>query len=279
MTTALASLAQTTTVAAGDPAGSTDMGGLSGLVLQLIDALGEWGVALMLFVETVFPTIPSEVILPLAGFLAGAGRMNLVLVLVLATLGSYLGALVLYWLGAAIGFERTVRLLGKLPLVDEDDFRKAAAWFHRHGKSAVFFGRFVPIVRSLISLPAGADRMHLGTFSLFTIIASGIWNSALVLLGAAFGSQYERVEQYTDWIDRVLYVAIAVVVVTFVVRRIRRARAERAGRGARADRAEESGRADRADRPDDSEAAARAVRADDSEPAARGRRRAGTAGD
>jgi membrane protein DedA with SNARE-associated domain len=225
MTTALAAPAQTTTAA-----GDSEMGGLSGLVLQLIDALGEWGVALMLFVETVFPPIPSEVILPLAGFLAGAGRMNLVLVLVLATFGSYLGALVLYWLGAVIGFERTTRWLGRLPLVDEDDFRKAADWFHRHGRSAVFFGRFVPIVRSLVSLPAGADRMHLGTFSLFTIIASGIWNSALVLLGAAFGNQYDRVEQYTEWIDRVLYVAIAVVVVTFVVRRVRRGRGPRTGR-------------------------------------------------
>ncbi|WIB78074.1 DedA family protein [Curtobacterium sp. MCPF17_002] len=235
MTTAVAAPAHTMTVAAGDSSGSSgsDLGGLSGLVLQLIDALGEWGVALMLFVETVFPPIPSEVILPLAGFLAGAGRMNLLLVLVLATLGSYLGALVLYVLGAKIGFERTTRWLGKLPLVDEDDFRKAADWFHRHGKSAVFFGRFVPIVRSLISLPAGADRMHLGTFSVFTIIASGIWNSALVLLGAAFGNQYERVEQYTEWIDRVLYVAIAVVVVTFVVRRVRRARTDRAARGRR----------------------------------------------
>ncbi|WP_394587140.1 DedA family protein [Curtobacterium sp. SGAir0471] len=218
----------TATAAGSRPEGTEDLGGLSGFVLQLIDALGEWGVALMLFVETVFPPIPSEVILPLAGFLAGAGQMNLVLVLVLATLGSYLGALVLYWLGAVIGFERTVRLLGRLPLVDEDDFRKAADWFHRHGRSAVFFGRFVPIVRSLISLPAGADRMHLVPFSVFTIIASGIWNSALVLLGAAFGTQYDKVEQYTEWIDRVLYVAIAVVVVTFVVRRIRRVRAERA---------------------------------------------------
>jgi membrane protein DedA with SNARE-associated domain len=233
MTTALAVPARTTTVAATDPASDSEMGGLSGLVLQLIDALGEWGVALMLFVETVFPPIPSEVILPLAGFLAGAGRMNLVLVLLLATLGSYLGALVLYWLGAVIGFERTTRWLGKLPLVDEDDFRKAASWFHRHGRSAVFFGRFVPIVRSLISLPAGADRMQLGTFSVFTIIASGIWNGALVLLGAAFGTQYDKVEQYTEWIDRVLYVAIAVVVVTFVVRRIRRARSQQSERRAR----------------------------------------------
>ncbi|WP_267425337.1 MULTISPECIES: DedA family protein [unclassified Curtobacterium] len=226
MTTAV--LTTATRAASSSP--DADMGGLSGMVLRLIEALGEWGVALMLFVETVFPPIPSEVILPLAGFLAGAGRMNLVLVLVLATLGSYVGALVLYWLGRVIGFERTVRWLGKLPLVDEDDFRKAAAWFHRHGRSAVLFGRLVPIVRSLISLPAGADRMNLASFSLFTILGSGLWNSVLVLGGAALGTQYDKVEGYTEWIDRAMYVAIVVVVVVFVVRRVRRGRAERAER-------------------------------------------------
>ena len=223
MTTAVTARAMT--VASGDSTAPSDLGGLSGLVLQLIDALGEWGVGLMLFVETVFPPIPSEVILPLAGFLAGAGQMNLVLVLVLATIGSYLGALVLYWLGAKIGFERTTRWFGKLPLVDEDDFRKAAGWFHRHGKSAVFFGRLVPVVRSLISLPAGADRMHLGTFTLFTVLGSGLWNSVLVLGGAALGTQYERIEAYTEWIDRAVYAAVAVIVVAFVVRRVRRGRA------------------------------------------------------
>ncbi|ROP65103.1 DedA family protein [Curtobacterium sp. ZW137] len=226
MTTALAAA----TSVASSSSSDAEMGGLSGMVLRLIDALGEWGVALMLFVETVFPPIPSEVILPLAGFLAGAGRMNLVLVLVLATLGSYVGALVLYWLGRVIGFERTVRWLGKLPLVDEDDFRKAAGWFHRHGRSAVLFGRLVPIVRSLISLPAGADRMNLVSFSVFTIIGSGVWNSLLVLGGAALGTQYEKIEGYTEWIDRGMYAAIAGVVIVFVVRRVRRSRAEKADR-------------------------------------------------
>jgi membrane protein DedA with SNARE-associated domain len=223
-----------TTASSGSGGGpDPDIGGLTGLVLQVIDALGEWGVALMLFIETVFPPIPSEVILPLAGFLGGAGRMDLTLVLVLATLGSYVGALVLYWLGAVIGFERTVRWFGKLPLVDEDDFRRAASWFHRHGKSAVFFGRLVPVVRSLISLPAGADRMHLATFSLFTVLGSGLWNSILVLGGAALGTQYERVEAYTEWIDRAVYLAVVVIVVAFVVRRVRRGRAAARGTSAR----------------------------------------------
>ena len=235
MTTAVSSTVAHTgvlTASSGSGSGSgsgggpdPDIGGLTGLVLQVIDTMGEWGVALMLFIETVFPPIPSEVILPLAGFLGGAGRMDLTLVLVLATAGSYLGALVLYWLGAVIGFDRTVRWFGKLPLVDEDDFRKAASWFHRHGKSAVFFGRLVPVVRSLISLPAGADRMHLGTFTLFTVLGSGLWNSVLVLGGAALGTQYERIEAYTEWIDRAVYAAVAVIVVAFVVRRVRRGRA------------------------------------------------------
>ncbi|KQO61535.1 alanine dehydrogenase [Curtobacterium sp. Leaf261] len=219
----------TATVANADP--GAELAGFSGLVLDLIDHLGEWGVGLMLFVETVFPPIPSEVILPLAGFLAGAGQMDLVLVLVTATLGSVLGALVLYWLGAVVGLERSVRWLSRLPLVDEDDFRKAAGWFSAHGRAAVFFGRLIPGVRSLISLPAGAERMHLGTFALFTALGSGLWNAVLVLVGAALGTQYALIEGWSEWLDRIVYAAIAGVVVFFVVRRLLRVRRERhAGR-------------------------------------------------
>ncbi|MFZ7086655.1 DedA family protein [Curtobacterium sp. RRHDQ10] len=207
----------------------TELGGLTGFVLDLIDRLGEWGVGLMLFVETVFPPIPSEVILPLAGFLAGAGSMDLALVLVAATLGSYLGALVLYWLGAWVGLERSIRWLSRLPLVDDHDFRTAARWFSGHGRAAVFFGRLIPGVRSLISLPAGAERMPLVGFSVCTILGSGLWNTVLILVGAALGTQYELIEQWSGWIDRIVYAAIATVVVVFVVRRLRRDRLERRG--------------------------------------------------
>ena len=206
-------------------AGTEDMGGLSGLVLQLIDAVGEWGVALMLFVETVFPPIPSELILPLAGALAGSGDMNVVLLVATATLGAYVGALVLYWLGAVLGLERSIRWLSKLPLVDREDFDSAAGWFHRHGRSAVFFGRFIPGVRSLISLPAGADRMPLVTFSLFTIIGSGLWNTLLIGLGVALGTQYELIDRYAKYLDYAVYAAIAGVVLWLVVRAVRRRRA------------------------------------------------------
>ena len=206
------------------PGSLTESGGIVGIASRVIDALGEWGVGLLTFIETIFPPIPSELILPLAGALAGSGDMNLVLLVVVTTLGAYVGALVLYLLGAKLGLERSIRWLSKLPLVDREDFDKAAGWFHRHGRSAVFFGRFIPGVRSLISLPAGADRMPLATFSLFTIVGSAIWNTLLIALGAALGTQYELIDEYAKYLDYVVYAAIAGVFVWLVVRAVLRRR-------------------------------------------------------
>lgn len=211
-----------TTAAANDP---TELGGIVGFASTLIDALGEWGVGLFMLLETVFPPIPSEVILPLAGFLSRQGTLGLGLLILTSTLGAYLGALLLYSLGAGLGLERAIRLLGKLPLVSEEDFQKAADWFHRHGRPAVFFGRFIPVVRSLISLPAGAARMNLATFSLFTILGSGLWNSLLIGLGYALGSQYDLVDEYSHWLNYAVYAAIGGVILWLVIRRLRRRRA------------------------------------------------------
>jgi membrane protein DedA with SNARE-associated domain len=199
-----------------------DLGGILGFVTSLISALGEWGVGLATLLETVFPPIPSEIVLPLAGFLASQGEMNVVLVLVASTIGAYLGALVLYWLGAALGLERAITLLSKVPLVDRDDFEKAAGWFSRHGRSAIFFGRLIPGVRSLISLPAGAERMPLGVFSAFTIAGSGLWNSLLVMLGVALGSQYELIDQYSQYLDYAVYAVVAALLTALVIRATRR---------------------------------------------------------
>jgi membrane protein DedA with SNARE-associated domain len=199
--------------------------GLVGLAADLIEALGEWGVGVFTFAETVFPPIPSEVILPLAGFQTQAGDLSLPLVIVTSTLGGYLGAALLYLLGAKLGLERSIRWLAKLPLVDREDFEKAAAWFGRHGKSAVFFGRLLPGIRSLISLPAGASRMNFAVFSAFTIAGSAIWNALLVGLGALLGTHYDVVAQYSSLLNYVAYAAIAVAIALLVIRRVRRARA------------------------------------------------------
>ena len=183
----------------------TELTGLLGWAERVMTALGEWGVGVLVLLETVFPPLPSEVVLPLAGFLTSQGELNLALVIATSTLGAYLGALGLYGLGAALGQDRSIRLLAQLPLVDREDFERADAWFGRHGKVSIFFGRLIPGVRSLISLPAGAQRMSLVTFSVFTIAGSGVWNGILIGAGAALGTQYALVDRYSRYINYALY--------------------------------------------------------------------------
>lgn len=214
------------TQAAAETSGLT---GLTGFVADLMTGLGEVGVGVLTLAETVFPPIPSEVVLPLAGYLSARGDLALVWVLVAATLGSVLGALGLYRAGAVLGYERATRLLARLPLLDRDDVDSAADWFHRHGPSAVLLGRLVPGVRSLISLPAGAERMPLGRFTLLTTLGSLVWNAVLVLAGAALGTQYELVERYAGWLNTAVYAAAAALVAWLVVRRVRKVRAARVG--------------------------------------------------
>lgn len=204
-----------------------DLGGIAGLAARIMTALGEIGVGVCALAEVVFPPIPSEVILPFAGFLAYQGSMNVLLVLLAATLGSFAGAVILYLLGRRLGEERAIRLLARLPLMDADDFRRSASWLRRHGRGAVFFGRLVPLVRSLISLPAGATRMPFGRFAVFTLAGTLLWNALLVGAGFALGTQYHLVERYTEYLDLVIYAAAALIVGWLVVRRILRARQER----------------------------------------------------
>ena len=205
-----------------------ELRGIIGFAARIIDALGELGVGILALLETVFPPIPSEVILPLSGFLAQQGDMSFVAVLLAATAGAYAGAVVLYLLGRRWGEERTIRALSKLPLVDEEDFRRAAGWLKRHGRRAVFFGRLLPGVRSLISLPAGSTAMPFGTFSVFTIAGSAVWNVLLIGLGALLGTQFELIDRYSTILDIVILAALGGVVLWLVMRRIRRARQGRA---------------------------------------------------
>ena len=210
-----------TALAAADP----QLTGLTGLFADFIDAVGELGVGVLTLFETLVPPVPSEVVLPLAGFLAHQGRLSLLWVVLLATAGSLVGAWVFYALCARLGLERALTLVAKVPLVDREDLDKASDWFHRHGRSSVFFGRFVPGVRSLISLPAGAQRMPLLPFSVATAAGSAIWNSALVGAGYALGTQWEKVGTYVGTASNIVLGALGVVIVVVIVRRaIQRAR-------------------------------------------------------
>lgn len=181
-------------------------------VLDLMEGIGGPGIALGIFLENIFPPIPSEVILPLAGFTAAQGNYTAVEAVLWATLGSVTGALLLYGIGAALGLDRLKVIAHRMPLVDVADIDKADAWFSRHGPKAVFFGRFIPGVRSLISIPAGIDRMGLPSFLGYTTAGSLIWNSLFVWIGYQLGDRYHLVEEYMDPISKVVYALIVLAV-------------------------------------------------------------------
>jgi len=186
-----------------------------------MEALGSPGAGLAVALENVFPPVPSEVILPLAGFTAGQGKISLVAAIVWTTLGSVAGALVLYFLGSWLGLDRTRRLLGKLPFVSESDVDKADSWFDEHGNAAVFAGRMVPVVRSLISIPAGVSGMPIARFTLYTAAGSLVWNSALILAGYALGENYSVIDRYLGWVSTAVLAALAIAIVWFVVSRLK----------------------------------------------------------
>ena len=191
-------------------------------VVLVMRTVGAPGVGLATALETVFPPLPSELVLPLAGYTASQGHYSVVAAIAWATAGSIAGALLLYWLGAAWGLERVCALADRIPLMHAEDVRRAVAWFGRHERTAVFVGRLVPGVRSLISIPAGIDRMPLVRFCVFTTGGSLVWNAALILAGYELGAQWHVVEAYVGGVGNVVWVLLAVVMVVVVARRLRR---------------------------------------------------------
>lgn len=198
--------------------------GLVGFVIGLVERLGGPGAGLAVALENLFPPIPSEVILPLAGFVAGQGRMSVVSAIFWTTLGSLLGALALYWIGAALGRERIRAIAQRLPLIKLSDVDRTEEWFLRHGVKAVFFGRMIPIFRSLISIPAGVERMPVLTFAVYTTLGSLIWNTTFVMAGYLLGDNWHLVEGYAGVLQKVVIVASVAAAGWFVVSRIIRAR-------------------------------------------------------
>lgn len=196
--------------------------------VQVMGTLGGPGVMLLLLLECVFPPIPSEVILPLAGVTAGTGENSYVVILLWSVLGSVGGAWVLYGLGRILGPERTRTLFIKLPLINNRDFEKTNDWVDKHGMAGVFFGRFVPGIRSLISIPAGMFAMPLGMFSLLTAAGSAIWNAIFLTFGYLLGTRWHVIEPYTDLFSKISYVVVALVILYFFVKLVIRERKRKA---------------------------------------------------
>ncbi|MFJ5712392.1 MULTISPECIES: DedA family protein [unclassified Streptomyces] len=199
--------------------------GVAGWAAGLVDTLGGPGAGAAIALENLFPPLPSEVILPLTGFAAGQGVLSLASALFWTTLGSVVGALALYGIGALFGRERMYALWARLPLVKVTDLERTEAWFRRHGTKAVLLGRMVPIFRSLISVPAGVERMPVPLFLLLTTAGSLVWNSVLVLAGYALGDRWELVESYVGVASKAVVVLVLAAAATWLVVRLR-------GRGA-----------------------------------------------
>lgn len=201
--------------------------GIAAWAVSVMESLGGLGAGLLIALENLFPPLPSEVILPLAGFTASQGNLGLVEVILWCTGGSVVGAWVLYGVGAILGRERTRAIMNWLPLVKIEDVDRTEAWFDKHGKGTVFVGRMIPIFRSLISIPAGITRMPLPLFTLLTLAGSLIWNTVLILAGYWLGEGWHVVETYVGTFSQIVLVAVVAALAWFVVARVRTMRLQR----------------------------------------------------
>ncbi len=195
-------------------------------VQGVIRAMGYPGLGMVMFLENVFPPIPSEAVLPMAGWLAYERERGFTLlgVTLVGLIGSVAGALVFYALGYWFGEERVrflVQRYGKWLLLSEKDFDRALDWFERHGELVIFFGRMIPLVRSLISIPAGLAAMRLPRFTLYTAVGTGLWSFLLALAGYLLGQNWPLVMEWVDRYEKVVLALLAVAVVVFVVTRVR----------------------------------------------------------
>ncbi len=204
--------------------GST-LGAVTDWAVNLMETIGAPGAGLAIALENLFPPLPSEVILPLAGFTASRGNFSLFEAILWTTIGSVVGAFALYALGAWLGRDRMRRLVSRVPLIDLEDVDRVEDWFNRHGYQAVFFGRMIPLFRSLVSIPAGIERMPVGKFLLLTTAGSLIWNSIFVLAGFYLGENWHIVEQYAGTFQRIVIVAVILFLLYFVVTKVRKYRA------------------------------------------------------
>jgi membrane protein DedA with SNARE-associated domain len=189
-------------------------------ITEFMEQFGYLGVFLMIALENVFPPIPSEVILTFGGFMTTYTDLTVMGVIIAATLGSVVGAIILYWIGYLLNVDKLEKIIdrwGHILRVSKEDIRKADAWFDKYGYWTVLFCRMIPLIRSLISIPAGMSGMKFPMFLLFTTIGTLIWNIILVLVGAAVGESWESIVEFMDVYSNITYALIALGGILFLV--------------------------------------------------------------
>ncbi|MFE7536460.1 DedA family protein [Streptomyces rhizosphaericola] len=204
-------------------------GGIAGWATGLVETFGGPGAGFAIALENLFPPLPSEIILPLTGFAVAQGVLGLASALFWTTLGSVVGAVALYGLGAVFGRERMHALWARLPLVKASDLVRTEEWFARHGTKAVLLGRMVPVFRSLISVPAGVERMPLPVFVALTTVGSLVWNTVLVLAGYWLGDSWDVVGTYVGVMSKIVLGLAVLALAWYVVTRLRGRNGSRRG--------------------------------------------------
>lgn len=188
------------------------------MIIEIMNNIGYLGVFLLIAVENVFPPIPSEVILLFGGFMTTYTSMNIVGVIIASTLGSLLGAIVLYYIGKILNKERLKKIItskyGKLLRLKPEDIDKADEWFDTKGNKTVFFCRFIPLIRSLISIPAGMSEMPMKKFLIYTTAGSLIWNAVLTICGSIVGENWTKI---VDILDKYSHIVVIILAIVFVI--------------------------------------------------------------
>lgn len=190
-------------------------------ILSIMNQFGYLGVFLLIAIENIFPPIPSELVLIFSGFMTTQTSLTIIGMIIASTLGSLLGAIVLYYIGKIFNKERLKRIvsgkIGKVLRLKPKDIETADHWFDTKGNKTVFFCRFIPLVRSLISIPAGMSEMPMGKFLLYTISGSLIWNTVLTVIGSMVGENWTKIVDILDQYSHIVVILLAIAFIIFVV--------------------------------------------------------------
>lgn len=190
-------------------------------VISIMNQFGYFGIFFLIFIENIFPPIPSEVVLLFGGFMTTYSKLNLFGMVIFSTLGSTVGAIVLYYIGKILNKERLKKIvsgkIGKILRLKASDIEKADKWFDTKGNKTVFFCRFIPVVRSLISIPAGMSEMIMSKFLIYTITGSLIWNTVLLFVGSKVGENWKKIEQMMSQYSHIILIILIIAFIGFVI--------------------------------------------------------------
>lgn len=191
------------------------------IIIGIMEKFGYLGILLLILIENIFPPIPSEVILLFGGFMTTKTKLSIIGVIIASTIGSVLGAIILYFIGKILNKERLIKIVsskvGRVLRLNEKDILKADNWFAEKGQKTVFFCRFVPVLRSLISIPAGMNEMPLVKFLSLTIVGTLIWNTILTYLGYSLGDKWQDILVIFDTYSKIVTIILIFAVIIFAL--------------------------------------------------------------